>query len=86
MRANAAAVLAALSVIVLVLCLRGLLPGLVGIVVAMTLGFITGWTGILAGTGGETTGWRRRMALAAATVGVIVVIIASGIFLGSLGK
>jgi hypothetical protein len=85
-RANAAAVLAALSLIVLALYLCGLLPGLT-VIVAATLGFISAWTGILAGTGGETTGWRRRTALAAAGLGVVVVISATGILLsGSLLK
>jgi hypothetical protein len=84
MRANAAAVLAALSLIVLALCVCGLLPGL-SVIVAATLGFIAAWTGILAGTGGETTGRRRGVALAAAGLGVVVVITASGILLRSLG-
>lgn len=85
MRALIAAALAALSAILVVLCLRGLLPGL-GVVAPMTLAFVGACVGVLGATDEDTTPARRRFAVGAAIAATVVLIIASALFLSALGR
>ena len=71
MRAPIALGLTALSAILVVLCFRGLLPGL-GAVAPMTLAFIGACVGVLGATDEETTPARRRVAIAALGFAVLV--------------
>jgi hypothetical protein len=78
-RASIAAALAALSIIPLVLCLRGRLPPLAA-VAPVTLSFVGACVGVLGATE-DTTVARRRFALAATIAATIVLIVACGVFL-----
>ena len=84
-RASGAAAMAALAAIVLALCLRGVLPGM-GVVVAMTLSFVAAWTGVIAATADGVSVRRQRMALGIVAAAVIILLVASGLFLSGLGK
>ena len=79
MRASIAAALAALSAILVVLCLRGWLRGL-GMLAPMTLAFVGACVGVLAATE-DTTVARRRFAIAGTIANVVVLIVACGVFL-----
>jgi hypothetical protein len=70
-RAPIAAGLTALSAILVVLCFRGILPGL-GAVAPMTLAFIAACIGVLGATDEETTPARRRLAIGAIVLAVLV--------------
>jgi hypothetical protein len=82
-RALVAALLAALSAILVVLCFRGVLPGL-SAVAPVTLAFIGACVGILGATDDDTTPARRRFAVGAAVAGTLVLIVACGLLLHAL--
>jgi hypothetical protein len=63
--------LTALSLLLVVLCFRGTLPGL-GAVAPMTLAFIAACIGVLGATDEETTQARRRLAIATVMFAVLV--------------
>lgn len=77
-RALTSAALAALSLILVVLCFRGLLPGL-GAVAPMTLAFIGACVGILGSTDEATTTAWRRGAIGMIVANTIILIIACGL-------
>ena len=85
MRALIAASLAALAAILVVLCLRGILPGL-AVVAPMTVAFVGACVGVLGATDDDTTPARRRFAVGAAIASTIVLIVACGLFLSALGR
>jgi hypothetical protein len=70
-RALIAVGLTALSLILVVLCFRGTLPGL-GAVAPMTLAFIAACVGVLGATDEDTTRARRRVAIAALVFAILV--------------
>jgi len=70
-RALIAVGLTALSLILVVLCFRGTLPGL-GAVAPMTLAFIGACVAVLGATDEETTQARRRLAIAAIVFATLV--------------
>ena len=75
MRALIAVGLTALSLLLVVLCFRGTLPGL-GAVAPMTLAFIAACVGVLGATEDEATPARRRLAIAAIALSVLVLVAA----------
>ncbi|HEX6839266.1 MAG TPA: hypothetical protein VF334_21965 [Polyangia bacterium] len=83
MRALIAAVLAALSLILVVLCWRGILPGL-AVVAPMTLAFVGACVGVLGATE-ETSVGRRRFAVGATIAATLVLIVACAMMLRALG-
>ena len=83
MRALIAAAFAALSLILVVLCLRGILPGL-GVVAPMTLAFVGACVGVLGATE-ETSVGRRRFAVGATIAATLVLIVACALMLRALG-
>lgn len=85
MRALVSAALAALSLILVVLCLRGVLPGL-GVVAPMTLAFVGACLGVLGATDQETTVARRRFAVGATIAATLVLIVACAVFLSALRR
>ncbi len=84
MRALVAAALAAISLILVVLCARGILPGL-GVVAPMTLAFVGACVGILGATEQETSVARRRFAVGATVAATLVLIVACALLLRALG-
>lgn len=81
-RALAAAALAALSLLLDILCFRGLLPGL-GAVAPMTLSFIGACVGVLGSTDEATTAAWRRVAIAMIVANTLILIIACGLLFHS---
>jgi len=77
-RAPIAAALTALSAILVVLCFRGLLPGL-GAVAPMTLAFVGACVGVIGATDEDTSLTRRRVSIASIVLATIVLIVASGL-------
>lgn len=83
MRAPSAAALTALSILLVALCWRGLLPGLWA-VAPMTLAFIAACIAIIAATDEAAPVSRRRLAIAAAIIATIVLVVACGLLLHGL--
>jgi hypothetical protein len=83
-RAPAAAALAAISAILVVLCYRGILPGL-GAVAPMTLAFLAACVGVLGATDEETSQSRRRLAIGAIVFAVIVLVVACARLMRAFG-
>ena len=83
MRALIAASLAALAAILVVLCLRGILPGL-AVVAPMTVAFVGACVGVLGATE-ETSVGRRRFAVGATIAATLVLIVACALMLRALG-
>ncbi len=85
MRASIAAALTAASIVALALCLAGIVPVLANIA-PMTLAFSAACVGVLAATEDDATPRRRRIAYATIAVSVIVVFVAGGLYLRSIGS
>ncbi|HXU70454.1 MAG TPA: hypothetical protein VN947_14050 [Polyangia bacterium] len=85
MRATSAAALTALSIILVVLCWHGFLPGL-GAVAPMTLAFIAACVAIIGATDEDTTLARRRFAVGVAVVATLVLVVACVLLLHRLNE
>ena len=75
--------LAALALVFVVLCLRGVLPRL-GAVAPTTLAFMGACVGVLGATVDDTTAVQRRAALVATLVATLVLVVACGLLLRAL--
>jgi hypothetical protein len=83
LRAPLAAALAALAAILVVLCLRGVLPRL-GAVAPTTLAFMGACVGVLGVSDDDTTPAQRRLAVAATIFATLMLIVACGLLLRAL--
>lgn len=85
MRASIAAALTAASIVAFALCLAGVVPPLAN-VAPLTLAFVAACVGVLAATEDEATPTRRRLAYATIAVSIVVIIVAGGLYLRSIGS
>ena len=82
-RALAAAALAALALILDILCARGVMPGL-GAVAPMTLAFIGACVAVLGATDEATTLAWRRTSIGMIVANTLILIVACGLLLHAL--
>ena len=85
MRASIAAFLAALSVVLVVSCLRGPLPRL-AVVAPITLSFVGACVAVLGATDEDTAVGRRRVAIGAVVANTLLVLIGCGLLLHALAS
>ena len=85
MRASIAVAMAALSAILIALCLRGLLPGL-GVLAPVTLAFVGACVSVIGVNDDDATLRGRRLAIAAALVNSVLLIVGCGMLLHALAR
>ncbi len=85
MRVSIAAALTAASIVAGALCLAGVVPALANIA-PLTLAFVAACVGVLAATEDDAQPGRRRIAYAAIALSIIVIFVAVGSYLRSIGS
>ena len=85
MRASIAAAFTAASIVAGALCLAGVVPAIAD-VAPLTLAFVAACVGLLAATEDDTTPARRRIAYVAIAVSIVVIFVAGGLYLRSIGS